>query len=152
METIGLKKQFDLIRSRVITFIESCPEEILNVKPIGHNNSILWIVGHVLISAESFINTFDQNKNIYPIHYYELFGRGSSLDQWTGVIPSIDELKKHLILQQEQILAQPIYVDDTPLKAPFLTFETAGELIHMICFHETLHLGQMQAMKRSLTA
>lgn len=152
METIGLKKHFDLGRSRFITFVENCPEEILDVKPVGHNNSLRWIIGHVLVTAESFANTFDQNKNTLPIHYYELFGRGSSVDQWTGDIPSIDELKSYLIKQQERISAQPIQADNTPLNAPFLTFETAGELIHLICFHETMHLGQMQSMKRILTA
>lgn len=151
METIGLKKQFDLMRGRVITFIENCPEEILDVKPIGHNNSIRWIIGHILVSAESFANKFDPDKNNLPVHYYELFERGSSLDQWTDTTPSIDELKKHLIEQQERISSEPIQVDDTPLKAPFLTCETAGELDHMSCFHETMHLGQMMAMKRVLT-
>ena len=150
METIGLKKQFDLVRSRLISFIESCPEEILDIKPIGHNNSIRWILGHILVSTEGFVHPLNKYKNSLPTHFYELFEKGSSLEQWTGEVPTTQELKNYLIEQQGRILSQPIQKDDTPLKSAILTFETVGELMNMHCYHETLHLGQLQSMKKIL--
>ncbi|MDF2535224.1 MAG: formate dehydrogenase [Bacillales bacterium] len=152
METIGLKKQFDLVRSRLISFIESCPEEILDILPMGHNNSIRWILGHILVSTEGFAHPLEKYKNSLPAHFYELFEKGSSIDLWVGEIPTTQELKNYLIEQQGRISFKPIHRDDTPLKSAILTFETVGELMYMHCYHETLHLGQLQSMKKVLTA
>jgi uncharacterized damage-inducible protein DinB len=151
METIGLKKQFDLVRSRLISFIESCPEEILDIQPIGHNNSIHWVLGHILVSTEGFAHPLDKHKNSLPIHFYELFEKGSSIDQWTGKVPTTQELKNYLVEQQGRISSHPVQIDDTPLKSTILSFETVGELMYMHCYHEAMHLGQLQSMRKVLT-
>ncbi|MCM3570659.1 DinB family protein [Neobacillus mesonae] len=143
-----LFKSFELTRSFFIKNVEEMDEEILHVQPEGFNNSIHWHVGHVLTVAEQFMFGFPKNSSNLPAGYMELFATGTKPADWKGDVPSVKELTAQLREQLARIKEIPAEHLNEKLPKPFLGQETYGELANFGIFHEAIHLGKMQEMKR----
>jgi hypothetical protein len=87
-----------------------------------------------------------------PANYMELFASGTSPSAWQGDVPSVQELIVQLQEQLTRIKEIPADSFNQKLKTPFLGQETFGELTNFAIFHESTHLGQIQAMKRVINA
>jgi uncharacterized damage-inducible protein DinB len=145
-------KSFELTRNYLIKNVEAFDEAILDVQPQGFNNTIHWHIGHVLTVAEQFMFGFPKKSTSLPANYMELFATGTKPADWQGDVPSVQELHAQLKEQLKRIKDIPGESFNEKLKTPFLGQETFGELANFGVFHETLHLGQMQAMKRVIEA
>ncbi|MFJ7728722.1 DinB family protein [Neobacillus sp. NPDC097160] len=147
-----LFKSLELTRSFLIKNVESLDEAIVDIQPQGFNNTIHWHVGHVLTVAEQFMFGFPKKSTNLPANYMEFFATRTKPADWQGDVPSIQELTAQLKEQIKRIKEIPGESFNEKLKTPFLGQETFGELANFAVFHESLHLGQIQAMKRVIEA
>ncbi|AZU60059.1 DinB family protein [Neobacillus mesonae] len=143
-----LIKSYETARKFFIKNVEALDESILHVQPEGFNNSIHWHVGHVLTVAEQFVFGFPKKSNNLPANYLELFGNGTKPADWNEDVPSVKDLTAQLKDQIKRIKEIPANSFDHKLPEPFLGQETVGELTSFAVFHEALHLGKIQEMKR----
>ncbi|MFL6561225.1 MAG: DinB family protein [Bacillus sp. (in: firmicutes)] len=147
-----LFKGYGLVRERFIKNAAELEEGLVNVQPEGFNNNIHWHVGHVLTVAEQFMFGFPKKSAQLPASYMSFFASGTSPASWEGDAPPLQELIVQLQDQLTRINEIPAESFSQKLKIPFLGQETFGELANFAIFHESIHLGQMQAMKRILQA
>lgn len=145
-------KSYEVARSRFMKAIEALDVKIVDVQPEGFNNTIHWHIGHVLTVSERFLFGFPQKSDYLPQKYMELFAPGTKPSDWQGDVPSISELSGQLQEQLERLKEIPAESLTDRLQKPFLGLETFGEIITFSLFHEGLHLGQIQAMARIITA
>jgi hypothetical protein len=150
MEGIYIMKQFELTRGMLLNFLKSLDEQTADVQPKGFNNTIHWHIGHVLVSAESFMFGYPKLSSNLPAAYNELFKMGSKPSDWEGTVPTVDELIHKLEDQASRIKSLPeeFFAKSLPLKFPFGNIETFSDLFAFMLYHEADHLGQMKAMKR----
>lgn len=141
-------KQFDVTRNAFLSKIDSLDKEKVDVQPGGFNNTIHWHIGHVLTVTEQFLFGFPKTTEHISANYKDLFGAGTKPSDWTGNIPSIDELSTQLKEQLERIKQIPPEKFDEKLSEPFLGQETYGGLSAMAAFHEANHLGRIHAMEK----
>lgn len=147
-----LFKSFELTRGKFLQTISGLGEGIVDVQPHGFNNTLHWHIGHVLTVAEQFMFGFPKKSTALPANYMELFATGTKPADWQGEIPSVQVLIGQLQEQLGRIKAIPAESFSEKLKTPFLGQETFGEIANFAVFHESLHLGQIQAMKRVIEA
>jgi uncharacterized damage-inducible protein DinB len=147
-----LFKNFELTRSFFVKSVEAVDEAIVDVQPEGFNNTIHWHVGHVLTVTEQFMFGFPKKSSTLPAEYMSLFATRTKPADWQGDVPSVKELTEQLKDQVKRIKEIPAESFNEKLETPFLGQETYGELANFALFHETLHLGQIQAMKRVVAA
>lgn len=147
-----LLKSFELARNYFVKNIDAIKEDVAETQPDGFNNTIHWQVGHVLTVAEQFMFGYPKKSTHLPEIYMELFATGTKPADWKGEVPSIQELSAQLKEQLGRIKEIPAESFSERLKTPFLGQETFGELTNFAVFHESLHLGQIQAMKRVIQA
>ncbi|QHA34416.1 DinB family protein [Rossellomorea marisflavi] len=143
----SLYSQFQLTRAQLLNEIKDLKADVIDVQPEGLNNTIHWHIGHVLTVTEQFMFGFDSLGNVLPARYAELFGYGSKPADWSGDVPSVEELSSQL---QDQLVRINELSDEhlaQPLEQPFHGLKTFGELAHLSLSHESQHLGQMHAIK-----
>jgi hypothetical protein len=143
-----LLSNMGLTRSSFIKNVEALEEGQVDVQPEGFNNNIHWHIGHVLTTAETFMFGYPKNTSHLPANYTELFAKGTKPADWQGDVPSVSVLISQLKDQLNRMKEIPVESFSEKLKVPFLGQETFGELINFALFHENLHLGHIQAMKR----
>ncbi len=143
-----LLSNMGLTRSSFIKNVEALEEGQVEVQPEGFNNNIHWHIGHVLTTAETFMFGYPKNTSHLPANYTELFAKGTKPADWQGDVPSVSVLIRQLKDQLNRMKEIPVESFSEKLKEPFLGQETFGELINFALFHENLHLGHIQAMKR----
>ncbi|XJZ27566.1 DinB family protein [Bacillota bacterium Lsc_1132] len=145
-----LMKQFTLTRTNFIKRVESLNKDVVDIQPQGFNNTIHWMIGHVLTVAEQFMFRYPKKSANLPENYIQLFGNGTKPADWSEDVPSVEVLIEQLKDQLNRIKEIPAERYSVVLEKPFLGFETVGELANMAVFHEANHLGQIQAMARMI--
>jgi hypothetical protein len=140
-----VKGQFARTRKAISEVLEGISPEVLDAIPAGFRNNIHWQVGHILVITEKFISNDQLN---IPENYNEIFGNGTKPADWSGDIPSVETLVEQLNEQLVRIKEIPSEAFDQKLPEKFLGNETVGELIAMGAFHEAMHLGQIQSLKK----
>ncbi|MEH7181243.1 DinB family protein [Neobacillus vireti] len=143
-----LFKNMELTRSFFIKNVEALEEGQVDVQPEGFNNNLHWHIGHVLTTAEIFMFGFPKNTSHLSANYLDLFSKGTKPADWQGDVPSVAVLTTQLKDQLKRMKEISVESISQRLEEPFLGQETFGELINFALFHENLHLGQIQAMKR----
>ncbi|SMQ60585.1 DinB superfamily protein [Bacillus sp. OV166] len=147
-----LFKHYELARDRFVKSVDALEEGIADVQPEGFNNTIHWHVGHVLTVAEQLLFGFPKKSTQLPANYMALFASGTSPAAWDGEVPQLQDLVVQLQEQVARIKEFPAESFNQRLKTAFLGQETFGELTNFAIFHESIHLGQIQAMKRVINA
>jgi len=141
-------KQFEIGREYFLKIIGAVSEDQTDVQPDGFNNTIHWHTGHVLTVTEQTMFGFPHATTHLPANYMELFGNGTKPADWTGEVPTMDELMIQLKDQLVRIQQIPAEQLNNTLEKPFLGCKTFGELAGVTLMHEATHMGQIQAMKR----
>lgn len=140
-----IKQQFQRTRKALAETLEGISEETLSIVPNGFNNNIHWEVGHILTAGEMFLF---YGEGTLPENYQALFGYGSKPADWKEDVPTLAVLMQQLEEQLKRIETIPNEKFGQKLPKPVLGNETFGELAAMGAFHEAMHLGQIQAMRR----
>lgn len=141
-------KQFEMTREYFIKIVGSVSKNQTDVQPDGFNNTIHWHTGHVLTVTELAMFGFPHATTYLPANYMELFGNGTKPADWTGNVPTMDELMVQLKDQLARLQQIPAEQLNNILETPFLGCKTFGELAGITLMHEAAHMGQIQAMKR----
>lgn len=141
-------KQYEMMRGFLIQTVESVSTEIADVQPEGFNNTIRWLIGHVLTITEELVGFPYGRTDALPSRYFELFARGTKPADWQGEIPSLDELVKHLKDQLIRLQLMPAERLNKTLEEPFMGLKTFEELASLVLLHEGIHMGQIESMKR----
>jgi hypothetical protein len=153
---VDIIKQFNMSRDTLMKSIRYISETDADVMPNGFNNTIRWNIGHVLTSSD---RTFANAKLTLqlPLNYKELFLTGTSPKTWTNDVPSLKELFSQL--EQQKIKVQEIFSNrlDEKLEAPIklklyegYELNSIGELLNFFVFHEAMHIGYINALKRAI--
>lgn len=144
-----VKGQFARTRKALSQALEGISSEVLEIVPEGFNNNIHWQVGHILVVTEHF---FFKGMEKIPANYNEIFGPSTKPADWTGDIPKVETLIEQLNEQLVRIKEIPSEAFNQKLPKRFLGNETYGELAATGAFHEAMHLGQIQSLKRVVEA
>ncbi|SDQ05471.1 DinB family protein [Virgibacillus salinus] len=145
-----LFEQMKLWRNWTVEFLRTIPEELSDRIPQGHNNSIRWNAGHILVGWDNTMFPSVKKERQMPLSYHLLFPNGSKPENWSEQPPSMNEL----ITQLEE---QPIIIErackghlDEPLNESFLGMRTLGDMVVFHMNHENLHMGIIKSMKQLL--
>lgn len=144
-----IKHQFRVTRRAIEQTLEGITPELASIIPEGFNNNIHWQLGHILKTAEFFLFFGEETL---PENYQQFFGPGSKPAEWPENVPSIKTLQQQLKEQLERIEQVNVEKFNDKLPKPMIGNETFGEFAAFGAFHESLHLGQIQAIKRLLQA
>ena len=153
MKTAGMKNQFYLTRKKLKEVVSDLSEPEADFQPEGFSNTIRWQLGHLLVSAESFLFGYPEGSSPVPKLYASFFESGTAPSRWQRSAPSLEELIKQLETQERRIedLPKEFWSEKISSPIPSLKIEDREELFHLILHHEAMHLGQIQSIKRLIT-
>ncbi|SOC05783.1 DinB family protein [Ureibacillus xyleni] len=140
-----IKRQFAVTRKSIVSILEGVTPEVFESIPEGFNNNIHWQLGHILSAGELFL--FNGQKNL-PDNFNENFASGTKPADWTNDVPSVEEILEKLQEQLQRINEISDESLQVQLEKPFIGNKTVGELAAFGAFHEAMHLGQIQILKR----
>lgn len=135
--------------------LDATTDEMATVIPNGFKNNILWNLGHIYVSQDQLLYSFLGEQHTVPTHYVNLFRMNTSPADWTGGIPSLAELRVSLETQPERLIETftgRLYERlEKPFKlGPENEFTTLAEMICFANFHEGIHQGVINSIKRTL--
>lgn len=156
MKEEGVFEQYDFYRDSSIELLDSIAyEEQADVIPDGYNNSLRWNLGHILVAQEGILYYFGMNQSgELSTKIQEAFKTGTSPKDWSDSPLTLLELRESLLEQKERIrktfsgrLGEPaanvFEFRDKRLK-------TLGDLFIFTLWHEGLHQGVINGMKRAI--
>lgn len=131
------------------------PEEQFNQPPFPGGNPPSWIIGHLALSSDFVMMVLDKPR-LCPKSWNVLFGPGSDPRKHLDKHPGKTELVAALAAGKDAVFrevpgANPELLNKVnpfePLR-PYLP--TAADLItHLLTSHESFHLSQLSACRRS---
>lgn len=151
-----LTKQFETARNMFIKLLSTTSAETANVIPNGFNNNIRWNAGHVYTILEYSLFSFTKNDPQIPTNYRELFFLGTKPADWPQEgVPSLEELVGQLEDQRRRVQTTFFPLIEEPLPKTFqlpngTEFLTYVELLSFLNFHEALHIGYVNALKKAI--
>lgn len=143
------------IRNRTLATIDGTPEHLAMEIPEGFNNHLLWHYGHIFVSHELLLYSFVKEEHSLPPHYIELFNRGSNPREWKHGPPSLLELRAKLEEQPQRTIdtfsGRLKEKGEKPYAfGPDTQLTTLGEVLGFANWHEGLHQGTSDGIKRAL--
>lgn len=155
MMSHSINKQYEMIRGFTLSMIDHLNEEMIDIVPVGHNNNILWNVGHILLAQDFLLYGWEQAAKIVKPGYAELFNQGTKPADWKGEVPSLATLAADLQAQKSRIENDFGHRWDEPLPKPFVLrpgveMATYGEVMMFTLYHEGWHVGYIQSLKRAI--
>ncbi|KMJ58055.1 hypothetical protein AB685_14670 [Bacillus sp. LL01] len=149
-----LFKQMQFVRNRTIAALDATTERLADEMPGGVRNSIRWNLGHIFVSHDTVLYPFIGKEHQVPELYLELFGMGSSPLNWEAEAPSLQELREYLVAQPTRIQKDFAGKLEEPIRQPFklgnYELRTVGELLNFAIWHEGLHQGTINTIKRAV--
>lgn len=142
--------QMKLWRNWTVEFLRIIPAQVVDQVPFGHNNSIRWNAGHILVGWDNTMFPAVNEERQMPLSYHLMFPSGSKPDDWIEQPPSMNRLIKELEEQAVQIERLCKGHLNEPLKESFLGMTTLGEMVVFHLNHESLHMGIIKSMKHML--
>ncbi|WP_059049835.1 DinB family protein [Paenibacillus senegalimassiliensis] len=145
-----LFEQLRTYRSELLSLVDGLSDAEADIIPERFNNNIRWNLGHVLLDQYLWIWVLAKEDVLIPSGFSEWFGFGTAPSHFTDTTPKLSTLVE--LLREQPDLIQGRYHDRmeeefAPTDMGIITIEQV--LIRTI-FHEGLHIGAIQALKRSL--
>jgi len=147
-------EQLRFTRVYTLKVLGSVSKEAVDVIPAGFNNNILWNAGHVLGAYEQLLyaNTGDAGK--LPKEFVDFFKGGTKPGDWQAEPPSYEEIVTLLEQQVEQVIStyegRLDEIISKEMKLGSFEIKTVRDMISFNIFHEGLHAGLINGLKRSL--
>lgn len=145
-----LFEQLKTYRGELLNLAHGVTHRDAEIIPEGFNNNIRWNLGHVLVDQYLWIRALTKEEIPIPIIFNEWFGYGSDPSRFTNETPSFSELIP--MLQQQPQIIQERYQDRMEEEFPptEMGMCTVEQVLVRTIFHEGLHIGAIQALKRQL--
>lgn len=156
MEESTLFALLRFARSRTMASANAVTEETADLMPEGFNNTIRWNLGHIYVTLNSIVYGMAEEPSPTPEGYGALFARGTSPSEWgEQTPPSISELRELLGRQVDEIEQAFQGRLKERAKRPFPLFKSdqppeLGDLFGFANYHEGLHLGFINGLKRAI--
>ncbi len=141
------------IRTRIIDSLEGLTAAQLNHVPAGHNNNLIWHLGHLCVTLSSRVYITHGLAMPISTKLVAQFkpGTTATAPQSEAEIEEIKHTFLHLVTQVKEDMERGLFQNYTPwstmLKEPVDTFENCLSFMH---FHEGVHLGSIQMQKKSV--
>ncbi|PLR75811.1 hypothetical protein CU633_19015 [Bacillus sp. V3-13] len=147
---------YDVYREQTIDLISSITEEQADVIPDGFSNSLRWNFGHILVSQEQSMFNLGMNQSgEISMKTQDAFKRGSSPKDWSFTPLTLSEIGEQLQEQKERIKSTFSGRLGEPAANVFdlgkqRKLKTLGDLFVGSLWHEGVHQGVIDSIKRSL--
>lgn len=138
-------------RNNCLKNIENLSDEQLLVIPQGHNNNILWNLGHIVSAQQGLCyGRAGLPMNISP-DFIAFFRKGSAPSAWENS-PSVKEVKELLIStadKLEQDYKAGLFQSYNEYPTSYgVTLKSIEDAIAFNNVHEGLHLGVIMALRK----
>lgn len=148
-------QQLRFVRAQNLKLAQGLSQEQSLAIIQGHNNNILWNLGHLYVVQEKFAFGWLGAPTVQPENFQAYFGNGSSPNQWDQNVPSLSLMKEMLENQMQRIeTLLPERLDEwfaTPYKtASGFQIDSVQELLSFSIYHEGMHLGIMKSIAQKL--
>ncbi|MGM8212179.1 DinB family protein [Virgibacillus sp. W0430] len=151
MEAINM---FKYSRTSTLILLPKLEEKFWDIQPDGFPNTIRWNAGHIYVTAEDFLNEASPDFAISKPKWMELFLDGTRPSEWTGDIPSKDEIIDALKEQESRL----VRYFETRLKDKAvstrdvngLKLDTNDASLQFVTWHEGIHLGIVKSIRDAL--
>ncbi|WP_409301039.1 DinB family protein [Peribacillus sp. SCS-155] len=143
-----LLQQLEDYRKNTLNCVENITEEEATIVPEGFNNNIKWNLGHIYVDQFLWIQHLTKEKIELPEGFLELFNYGTKPSDWSGNVPSLDQLKQLLIGQIDFIKQNYADTLEEEFQVTESGMHTMAQVLVRTIFHEGLHLGAIIALKR----
>jgi hypothetical protein len=150
--------QFELlgfVRKRILQVVDGLTTEEMNFLATGLNNNLVWHLGHLCVTLSSRVYVTHGLPLPIPAWIVSDFKPGTKADK-TYTAEQIEEIKLIFEKLPTQIIADNAegkflnYTAWTTMVGePIASFDDCLRFMH---FHEGIHLGQMQVIKKLLPA
>lgn len=151
MEAIKL---FKYSRTSTLILLSKIDENKWDVQPQGYSNTVKWNAGHVYVTAEDYLADADAAYSIVNPEWFDLFLDGTRPSEWTGYVPSKEEIIDALKEQEIRLVNhfknklddQASVVRDingTPL-------DTVDASLQFVTWHEGIHLGVTKSLSNQI--
>lgn len=147
-------EQLRFTRVYTLKVLSSVSKEVVDVIPAGFNNNILWNAGHILGAYEQLLYANTGDTGQLSKEFIDSFKGGTKPDDWQVEPPSYEEIVTLLEQQVEQVIStyEGRLDEIIPKEMKLGSFEikTVRDMISFNIFHEGLHAGLINGLKRSL--
>lgn len=138
-------------RKTMVSLLDNLTEEQVNFIPENFNNSILWNIGHVLVTEQLLVYKLSGlpvkiDENLVP-----LFAKGTK-PEIKGSAEQIEMVKN--LLEGTVLKSRQDYKDKLFKKYQNYTTSTGivlnnvDDALLFNCFHEGIHLGVLRSLKK----
>src|SRR5690625_4561434 len=100
---MGTMKMFKYSRTSTLILLPKLEENLWDIQPDGFPNTIRWNAGHIYVTADDFLTDADETYEVKRPDWFDLFLDGTRPSEWTGDIPSKEEI-------MEALREQDIYI------------------------------------------
>jgi len=147
-----LFEAFRELRAQTLSLAESVSSDIVDIVPVGFNNSIRWNLGHILVAWDHGIfPKINENRKI-PLQYHRMFPNGSRPSAWETEPPAFEEIVDKLKLQVDEIIAASEGKLDDLIAKPFLQIKDLRGMFEFHLTEEQHHLDCMLKIKAAIDA
>ncbi|MFB7142083.1 DinB family protein [Gottfriedia sp. NPDC056225] len=147
-------EQLKFTRFYTLKILKSVSNDVVGVVPTGFNNNIHWNAGHILGAYEQLLyaNTGDTGK--LSREFIDSFKGGTKPSDWQETPPSYEEIIRLLEEQTEQLIStyegRLDEVIEKEIKLGNFEIKTIRDMLSFNIFHEGLHAGLVNGLKRTL--
>ncbi|GAB7386300.1 DinB family protein [Bacillaceae bacterium] len=148
----ALLTQVEIARDRTLQAMEDISEAEADIMPDGFSNTIRWNLGHILTIQEQLVFSLAGEPMQLPENYPGLFGNGTRPSEWKTEPPSLETLARQLREQTERLKSTFAGRLEQKAAKPFKQLETIWELVAFSVYHEGIHQGVINGLKRVIRA
>lgn len=151
MESIKL---FKYSRTSTLILLTKINDEHWDVQPEGYPNTVRWNAGHVYATAEDYLVDADKNYMVVHPEWFDLFLDGTRPSEWTGYVPTKDEIIDALKEQEVRIVNH--FKNKLNDQASLIRninntlLDTVDASLQFVTWHEGIHLGVTNSLSKQL--
>lgn len=151
MESIKL---FKYSRTSTLILLTKINDEYWDVQPEGYPNTVRWNAGHVYATAEDYLVDADKNYMVVHPEWFDLFLDGTRPSEWTGYVPTKDEIIDALKEQEVRIVNH--FKNKLNDQASLIRninntlLDTVDASLQFVTWHEGIHLGVTNSLSKQL--
>ncbi|MDZ7612353.1 MAG: DinB family protein [Flavobacteriaceae bacterium] len=138
-------------RETMVSLLENYTEEQVNFIPKNFKNSLIWNIGHVLVTEQLLIYKLSGlplkiNENLVP-----LFAKGTKPDTMVDIkqIQMVKELLVSTVLTTRKDYHDHLFQKYQPYTTSTgIVLNNVEDALLFNCFHEGIHLGIILSLKK----
>ena len=141
-------------RTYLLTQLETLSIDQLNEIPPGFNNNIVWNIGHIIAAQQGLCYIRSGNKLMVEDSFFAHYKSGTKPERFVNA-DEWNEIKKQLFSTLDQLqedYTQKLFHGYTPFTSRYnVEIKNIDDAIGFIQFHEGLHYGVANALKKLVT-